>query len=530
MGTTSATEAASTSASNQNTSTVESLTQNSTSQSRTYSESNVQSNSNTNSVSESGSTSTSGSLSNGSNSSSTSSSSSSSESGSTSSSTSSSTSDSTSTSSSSSTSGSTTSGSTSTSASDNSESGSTSDSTSLNESETGSLAQQTLNLANLTAGTNASALNKMLSSSFVQVNEEDTDAGTKVSTAEEFQDAINDKNVTEINLTGDLDLSGISYGSLTISHSLTINANGHKIYLNGTKTSTGYTSNTTNNIYLQGDGTNSLDVTVKNADIYSSSNYGAFREGSSNSNVNLTSEDTNITGGTAVRSETVGNGQNTVTIKGNVNINASTSYTAANGSTVTTKFWNNPNDSKGTSQLYVANGVTVSDGASLNMNANGLTAYNVDSRDNMHAHFFNVGNNANVTLEGATTGNVIMNQPIAGANGASNSVDIGDNSNVTMKAGHFNLYMDDGNTDNGLYTYVAMGNSVVRFSIGDAAGNIPWDHRTKSTDGNIIMVGSSGYYTVDNAYTLKDLAYGTSEIYFIVVLTSLAQPLALPLM
>lgn len=518
LGTASQTESTSASVSNQNSSTVDSLTANSTSQSRTYSESNVQSNSNSTnstsmsnaSTSESGSTSTS------------------TASGSTSTSTSSSSSTSGSTSSSTSTSGaSSTSGSTSTSASTTSGSASTSGSTSgSNNSLNTSAASSTVNSMNSTtlgdnvnlAGTatltvngktiqegnqklTAKQLANLFGTSLVQKQQTEIvtskdNGGVDVSTVAEFQKAIQDKNVTNINLVGNIDFSNYGYGQLNISHSLNINANGYKMYFNGNKAGSTYVRNNNNNIAISNSTADTTtEVTVKNADIYTSSSYGAFRPLSNPGNTNLVLEDTNITGGTAVRSETIGQGQNKVTIKGTVNINAASSYQAENGADVNTYFWANPNDSQGTSQIYSANGVVVSDGATLNMNANGLTAYNVDARDNIHAHEFTVGNNATVNMEGSTTGNVIMNQPIAGGNNQGNSFTVGDNSNVTMKSSNFNVLMSngDGRSGNGYTTDVTIGSSKVNLSIDESSG-------AKKFDGNILALNTNGYYTVNGGY------------------------------
>ncbi|WP_251576273.1 serine-rich glycoprotein adhesin, partial [Limosilactobacillus agrestimuris] len=539
LGTTSQTESTSASVSNQNSSTVESLTENSTSQSRTYSESNLQSNSNsTNSTSTSNaSTSESNSTSTTSGSTSSSTSSSSSASGSTAS-------NSTSTSSSSSTSGSTSSSTASTSSSTqtslsgskSSTSGSASGSTdSLNtsaaSSTVNSMASTTLgknvNLAGAATLTvngqtiqegkgqklTAKQLANLFGTSLVQKQQTEIvtskdNGGVDVSTVAEFQKAIQDKNVTNINLVGNIDFSNYGYGQLNISHSLNINANGYKMYFNGNKAGSTYFRNNSNNIAISNSTADTTtEVTVKNADIYTSSSYGAFRPLSNPGNTNLVLENTNITGGTAVRSETVGQGQNKVTIKGTVNINAASSYQAENGTDVNTYFWANPNDSQGTSQLYIANGVDVSDGATLNMNANGLTAYNIDARDNIHAHEFTVGNNATVNMEGSTTGNVIMNQPIAG-NGwnQGNSFTVGDNSNINMKSSNFNVYMNNGvaQFDSGYMTTVTIGKSNVNLSIDEANG-------AKNSDGNIVAINANGYYTVAGGSPVQS-GFGISEI------------------
>ncbi len=332
--------------------------------------------------------------------------------------------------------------------------------------------------------------------------------GVDVSTVAEFQKAIQDKNVTNINLVGNIDFSNYGYGQLNISHSLNINANGYKMYFNGNKAGSTYVRNNNNNIAISNSTADTTtEVTVKNADIYTSSSYGAFRPLSNPGNTNLVLENTNITGGTAVRSETVGQGQNKVTIKGTVNINAASSYQAENGADVNTYFWANPNDSQGTSQLYIANGVDVSDGATLNMNANGLTAYNVDARDNIHAHEFTVGNNATVNMEGSTTGNVIMNQPIAGNSwNQGNSFTVGDNSNVNMKSSNFNVYMNNGaaQSGSGYMTTVTIGKSNVNLSIDEANG-------AKNSDGNIVAINTNGYYTVAGG-SLVQSGSGISEI------------------
>ncbi len=343
----------------------------------------------------------------------------------------------------------------------------------------------------------AKQLANLFGTSLVQKQQVETvtskdNGGVDVSTVAEFQKAIKDKNVTNINLVGNIDFSSYNYGDLTINHSLNINANGYKMYFNGSKAGSKYVNNANNNIAISNSTANTTtEVTVKNADIYTSASYGAFRPLANAGNTNLVLQDTNITGGTAVRSETIGNGQNKVTIKGTVNITATKSYQAENGATVDTHFWANPNDGKGTSQIYSANGVVVSDGATLNMNANGLTAYNVDARDNIHAYEFTVGNNATVNMEGSTTGNVILNQPIAGnAWNQGNSFTVGDNSNVNMKSSNFNVLMDNGGTSIKYENNVTIGKSNVNLTI-DGSNN-----SRSEQDANIMAFGSD-YYTVN---------------------------------
>ena len=305
------------------------------------------------------------------------------------------------------------------------------------------------------------------------------DQGTNVTTWDEFANAIKNRDKV-ININHDLDLEGIS-----IDYDVTINANGNNLYANANVVSI------TNHNSSSAD----LNVTVENANIYGTST-GTFSLYGNDGNVNLTLDNIKFTGGTLVWTNTVSwlhefnltfKGDNTVTA-GEYNNNGTEqkpSYFKKDGATT---------------QLYVGDGVTVDDGASLTMNANNSVDYNIMEKDNKYDHSFIVGEGAKVTMTGTNVGNVIQDQYVS--SGAwNNIVNFGERANVTMTAPTVNVLMNNGHT--GLYKYPHDSTFTINRS---ATVNLTTTKDGSSNgQGNIVITGgSSHYYSKDHTITSGD--------------------------
>lgn len=317
-----------------------------------------------------------------------------------------------------------------------------------------------------------------------------------VSTAAEFANALSKARSTNaqttatritINLTKDIDLSSWTsseYGGLAITGPntyVTINGNGHTLWFNG--------SSTSNNIWVN----DAAHLTVNDTNFYSANKYGAIylsnKDAIVKPNNELILNNVNMTGGTVLSSETGANVTNHVILKGKTTFTAVSTYNGPDGSPHNTSFLTV--DNQGYTQIYMASGVQIDNGATVTMHANNLTNYNILMKGNEPLtsdgfHVFSIGNNATVTMDGALYGNVLMDQSYWGKV-PSNQFTIGDGATVNMTANHFNLGLGSGNWGQQRQEIVTINKAKVNLTV-------LGDSKTTQGDGNIIFIGTrSGY-------------------------------------
>ena len=353
------------------------------------------------------------------------------------------------------------------------------------KSSSGSLANS---LSETTAALDVTAFNQAaIARAFgtsLRVNSS-VDQGTTVTTWDEFATAIKNRDKV-ININHDLDLEGIS-----IDYDVTINANGNNLYANDNVVS----------IANHNSSSADLNVTVENAKIYGTST-GTFSLYGNDGNVNLTLDNIKFTGGTLVWTNTVSwrhefnltfEGVNTVTA-GEYNNNGTEqkpSYFKKDGATT---------------QLYVGDGVTVDDGASLTMNANNSVDYNIMEKDNKYDHSFIVGEGAKVTMTGTNVGNVIQDQYVS--RGAwNNIVNFGEGAKVTMTAPTVNVLMNNGGGALDLDLSNSPHDSTFTINPSATVNLTTTKNGSSNGQGNIVITGGSSYYYSNNSTVTKGDGY-----------------------
>ena len=353
--------------------------------------------------------------------------------------------------------------------------------TSYIKSSSGSLANS---LSEATAALNVTAFNQAAIARAFGTSlrvKSSVDQGTNVTTWAEFANAIKNRDKV-ININQDL---VFEEDDVPINYDVTINANGHSLYANNSI------------LYLNGSSAD-LNVTVENANIYGASNATFYlgSGGEDGSNVNLTLDTINFTGGTLVMSDNTSSlwhkfnltfkGKNTVTA-GNYN------YKDKNKDKIETPSYWPIDDSTNTSttQLYVDNGVKVADNASLIMHANGKVGYNIMEMGAKYSHSFIVGEGATVTLDGAKVGNVIQDQYFS-AGAWNNSVNFGEGAKVTMTAPTVNVLMNNGDVK--LDPTNSPHKSTFTINPSATVNLTTTKNGSSNGQGNIVITGNNGYY------------------------------------
>ncbi|WP_260235425.1 serine-rich glycoprotein adhesin, partial [Limosilactobacillus reuteri] len=231
---------------------------------------------------------------------------------------------------------------------------------------------------NITNGTIA-----LFNASFIQTNatEENT---AEVSNGTEFQNALNNSNISVIQLTADIDLGQSGMGDLQIPpRDLTIDGAGHSlnlgdncIWLNNTTAGTKTTT------------------TVKSLKLYTANFRGGFALTSDGAET-LIYDNVHATGGAAVMADTFAPNGNlkTFEIQGHTTIDGVSSY-QYNGNTYSTSSANFVG--YGT-LVYAGNDLIIDDNASLVVN-NSMSPYDVAMLANNGEHAVKVGENATLTI------------------------------------------------------------------------------------------------------------------------------------
>lgn len=345
----------------------------------------------------------------------------------------------------------------------------------------------TAQAGNVTPSVASAQLTGLAAVSFAAVNNTAT-----VKNASEFMTAIGNSNISVINLVGDVDLSG--QGIMNITRDLTINANGHKIWLTG--------ANSQFKLNAQG-----IKFAVNDADIYFSgrglgtNTNGAIYLSYGNDQLNL--NNVNITGGTAIHSYTnlsASVANNVVTLSGNDTFTATSAVQTADGSTVATGF--EDVDKQGASQLYIGDNLLISGGAKVTILGNNIVNYNLAMKGNSttNGHTVTIEQGANVTMNGAAVGNVLMDQSLYGSE-PSNTFTVANGATLNMEAANFNIAMTSGDNARN-QTIDFQESSTVHMKVTQVNG-------AKTGDANILVFGQQRGYQPTGAY--NDGTHGVQD-------------------
>ncbi|WP_156249940.1 serine-rich glycoprotein adhesin, partial [Limosilactobacillus reuteri] len=292
-----------------------------------------------------------------------------------------------------------------------------------------------------------------------------------VSNSDEFNSALGNSAITEINLAGDVTSTGTTINN---GRNLTINGNNHSIYVNGDGSRTVI---------------NNGSVTVNNATVYNGGEHGAFDlEGGV---ANLIYNGVTAYGGTVVFTDTGSAAANVKTfeVKGNTTINYVSSYQNQSGRNVSTSLFNV--NGSGTSQLYIGDHIVVHDGASLTVNGANQVNNNITLKGDYSSRVVTIGENATVNLNGATRGNILIDQLDGSRSGQQNSITVGNGSKVDMEGAHFNILINNQDAKNISFGENTTVNLVVNHSLDSS-------NKTLAGDGNIVTYSSDRYYTTAN--------------------------------
>ena len=284
---------------------------------------------------------------------------------------------------------------------------------------------------NITNGTIA-----LFNASFIQTNatEENT---AEVSNGTEFQNALNNSNISVIQLTADIDLGQSGMGDLQIPpRDLTIDGAGHSlnlgdncIWLNNTTAGTKTTT------------------TVKSLKLYTANFRGGFALTSDGAET-LIYDNVHATGGAAVMADTFAPNGNlkTFEIQGHTTIDGVSSY-QYNGNTYSTSSANFVG--YGT-LVYAGNDLIIDDNASLVVN-NSMSPYDVAMLANNGEHAVKVGEKATLTINNTYnySGGQIWNNVgnIALTNGEGKFI-AGVNSHINLSTSGTNVYFAGGCNNN----------------------------------------------------------------------------------
>lgn len=228
---------------------------------------------------------------------------------------------------------------------------------------------------NITNGTIA-----LFNASFIQTTEENT---AEVSNSTEFQNALNNSNISVIQLTADIDLGQSGMGNLQIPpRDLTIDGGGHSLNLGN------------NCIWLNAYTGMKTTTTVKDLNLYTANNRGGFALTNSGAET-LIYDNVHATGGAAVFADTYSDSGylKTFEIQGHTTIDGVSSYqyNGNNYSTSSASFVG-----YGT-LMYAGNDLIIDDNASLVVN-NSMSPYDVAMLANNGEHAVKVGENATLTI------------------------------------------------------------------------------------------------------------------------------------
>ncbi|NGC78902.1 serine-rich glycoprotein adhesin, partial [Lactobacillus reuteri] len=293
------------------------------------------------------------------------------------------------------------------------------------------------------------------------------DESVTVDNSNDFNKALANTNISEINLAGDVTSTGTTK---VLNRDLTINGGGHRIYVDGDGSRTII---------------NNGSVTVNNATIYNAGMYGAFDLETSAGPATLTYNNVTAYGGTAVFTDTTTANNKTFEVQGKTTINYVASYTKQSGKKInTTTFTVN---TAGSSQVYVGGTVIVHDGAQFTVNGTNQINNNIEIKGSVTDHGLIIGQNATVKLNGANRGNVLIDQVGAGYSGYQNTISVGENSKVDMEAGHVNILINNQGPKDINFASNSQVNLTVNHSL-DSANKI------YVGDGNIVTYSSNTYY------------------------------------
>ncbi|MCC4343265.1 serine-rich glycoprotein adhesin, partial [Limosilactobacillus reuteri] len=284
---------------------------------------------------------------------------------------------------------------------------------------------------NITNGTIA-----LFNASFIQTNatEENT---AKVSNGTEFKNALNNSDISVIQLTADIDLGQSGMGDLQIPpRDLTIDGAGHSlnlgnncIWLNNTTAGTKTTT------------------TVKSLNLYTANERGGFALTSDGAET-LIYDNVHATGGAAVMADTFAPNGNlkTFEIQGHTTIDGVSSY-QYNGNTYSTSSANFVG--YGT-LMYAGNDLIIDDNASLVVN-NSMSPYDVAMLANNGEHAVKVGENATLTINntynysGGQIWNNVGNIALTNQDG---KFIAGANSHINLSTSGTNVYFANGCDNN----------------------------------------------------------------------------------
>ncbi|MCC4351270.1 serine-rich glycoprotein adhesin, partial [Limosilactobacillus reuteri] len=281
---------------------------------------------------------------------------------------------------------------------------------------------------NITNGTIA-----LFNSSFIQTTEENT---AEVSNGTEFQNALNNSNISVIRLTADIDLGQSGMGDLEIPpRDLTIDGGNHSLNLGN------------NCIWLNASTGMKTTTTVKSLNLYTANERGGFALTDSGAET-LIYDNVHATGGAAVFADTYSSSGylKIFEIQGHTTIDGVSSY-QYNGNTYSTS----SADFVGYSTLiYGGNNLVIDDNASLVIN-NSMSPYDVAMLANNGEHAVIVGENATLTINNtySYSGGQIWNNVgnIALTNQEGKFI-AGVNSHINLHTSGTNVYFADGCDNN----------------------------------------------------------------------------------
>ncbi|MFR0612723.1 serine-rich glycoprotein adhesin, partial [Limosilactobacillus balticus] len=285
---------------------------------------------------------------------------------------------------------------------------------------------------NVTNLTNAAILTN-LKANFVQANAENT---AEVSDSSEFQNALNNSNISVIQLTADIDLGQSGMGDLEIPpRDLTIDGAGHSLNLGN------------NCIWLNAYTGMKTTTTVKSLNLYTANNRGGFALTNSGAET-LIYDDVHATGGAAVFADTYSaSGYLKVfEIQGHTTIDGVSSY-QYNGNTYSTSSASFVGYS---TLMYAGNDLIIDDNASLVVN-NSMSPYDVAMLADNGEHAVKVGENATLTINntysysGGQIWNNVGNIALTNQDG---KFIAGVNSHINLRTSGTNVYFADGCDNN----------------------------------------------------------------------------------
>ncbi|WP_295746486.1 serine-rich glycoprotein adhesin, partial [uncultured Limosilactobacillus sp.] len=265
--------------------------------------------------------------------------------------------------------------------------------------QTSSNGSEVIGSASSSATMTRTAASQKVSQSSVnqqQVNQSVNNQSVNVSNQSQLKHALQDKNVSVINLDANITLTQ----TINVApRNLTINANGHSLNAGNHCLAINAAKGSANH-----------QLTLKNARLFTANKHGAF-EMAHDGNLKLTYQDVEAVGGTTVWSNAEASGNKSFETAGQTSIKAVKSY-QLNGHEYHTHFVNQPVKSfhKGQTNLVVINhSFTVAKDAKVQINGSGVTDYGVRLTSKGQQHV-NVERNAQLTIDGNNNANIAMTQ------------------------------------------------------------------------------------------------------------------------